>query len=105
MPNHVVLVVLGLCLLAGVALAARRLVIVLLTLRARALTPTLLRMLSRRVRTRYYSDAQFFRADGAPRRYRAWEAKNCQDASEASNPWLAGPTACAGRISGAPGQV
>ena len=65
MPNHVVLVVLGLCLLAGVALAARRLVIVLLTLRARALTPTLLRMLSRRVRTRYYSDAQFFRADGA----------------------------------------
>jgi glutamate-1-semialdehyde 2,1-aminomutase len=40
-------------------------VILLLTLRARALTPTVLRALSRWVRTRYYSDAQFFRADGA----------------------------------------
>jgi glutamate-1-semialdehyde 2,1-aminomutase len=58
-------VVLGLCLLAGAAVVARRLLTALLTLRARALTPTALRMLSRWVRTRHYSDAQFFRADGA----------------------------------------
>jgi glutamate-1-semialdehyde 2,1-aminomutase len=37
----------------------------LFTLRARALTPALLRGLSRWVRTHHYSDAQFFHADGA----------------------------------------
>jgi len=36
-----------------------------LTLRARALTPTVLRILSRWVRTHSYSDVEFFRADGA----------------------------------------
>ena len=52
MPNNVLWVVLGLCLVAAAVVAARRLVTVLLTLRARALTPTVLRLLSRRVRTR-----------------------------------------------------
>ncbi len=65
MPNIVLWVVLGLCLIAATALVARRLVILFFTLRARALTPALLRGLSRWVRTHHYSDAQFFRADGA----------------------------------------
>jgi len=64
-PNIVLWVVLGLCLIAATALVARRLVILFFTLRARALTPALLRGLSRWVRTHHYSDAQFFRADGA----------------------------------------
>jgi len=37
----------------------------LFTLRARALTPSLLRILSRWVRTHSYSDTEFFQADGA----------------------------------------
>jgi len=64
-PNNVLSVVLGLGVVAAAMVVARRLVTLLLTLRARALTPTVLRVLSRRVRTRHYSDAQFFRADGA----------------------------------------
>src|SRR6185295_6287842 len=54
--------------------------------------------------TRSRRISRFFRADDMSG-YRAWAAKNCHDASEASNPWLAGPTAWTGRISGAPGQV
>jgi glutamate-1-semialdehyde 2,1-aminomutase len=49
-----------------VALAARRLAITLWTLRALAPAPALSRVLSRVVRARSYSDADFFRADGAP---------------------------------------
>jgi glutamate-1-semialdehyde 2,1-aminomutase len=45
---------------------------VLITLRARALTPLLLRHLSRWVRAFHYSDDQFFRADGAGE---AWIAR------------------------------
>src|SRR5438132_819883 len=55
---------LGLCLLAA-ALITRRLATVLVTLRAQAWTPILLRRLSRWVRARHYTDDQFFRADGA----------------------------------------
>jgi glutamate-1-semialdehyde 2,1-aminomutase len=64
-PNSVLWIVLGLGLAAAAALAGRRLVTWVLTLRARALTPTLLRVLSRWVRTHSYSDVEFFRADGA----------------------------------------
>jgi glutamate-1-semialdehyde 2,1-aminomutase len=49
-----------------VVLGARRLATALWTLRALAPTPALSRVLSRVVRTRSYSDADFFRADGAP---------------------------------------
>jgi glutamate-1-semialdehyde 2,1-aminomutase len=52
--------------LLGVALAARRLTTTLWTLRALAPVPALSRVLSRVVRARSYSDADFFRADGAP---------------------------------------
>jgi glutamate-1-semialdehyde 2,1-aminomutase len=44
---------------------ARKLARFVLTLRARAMTPVLLRTLSRWVRTHHYSDVEFFRADGA----------------------------------------
>jgi len=54
-----------LCLAAAAVVVARRLVTCVFTMRARALTPVLLRRLSRWVRTHHYSDAQFFRADGA----------------------------------------
>jgi glutamate-1-semialdehyde 2,1-aminomutase len=64
-PNNVLWWLLGLGLVAAVVVVVRRLVILLFTLRARALTPTLLRGLSRWVRTHHYSDAQFFDADGA----------------------------------------
>jgi glutamate-1-semialdehyde 2,1-aminomutase len=43
----------------------RRLAVALFTLRARALTPLLLRWLARRVRTFHYGGEQFFDADGA----------------------------------------
>ncbi len=46
------------------ALAARRIVTALQTLRARALTPALSRLLARCVTTRPYPDEAFFRADG-----------------------------------------
>lgn len=46
-------------------LAARRVTIVLGTLRALSLTPALSRRLARWVRPRSYSDEQFFQADGA----------------------------------------
>src|SRR5262249_58885937 len=64
-PNTVLWIVLGLSLAAAAALAGRKLVTWALTLRARSLTPTLLRILSRWVRTHSYSDVEFFRADGA----------------------------------------
>src|SRR5207245_1141716 len=64
-PNNVLWVVLGLCLTFAAVIVARKLVAFLSTLRARALTPVLLRRLSRWVRTHHYSDAQFFQADGA----------------------------------------
>jgi len=64
-PNNVLWVVLGLCLTFAAVIVARKLVTFLSTLRARALTPMLLRRLSRWVRTHHYSDAQFFQADGA----------------------------------------
>src|SRR5215510_13306625 len=64
-PNRVLWIVLGLSLTVAAALAGRRLVTWALTLRARSLTPTLLRILSRWVRTHSYSDVEFFRADGA----------------------------------------
>jgi glutamate-1-semialdehyde 2,1-aminomutase len=63
--NNVLWAVLGLCLTAAAVVVARKLITFLFTLRARALTPTLLRRLSRWVRTHHYSDAQFFQADGA----------------------------------------
>jgi len=63
--NNVLWGVLGLCLAAAAVVVARRLVTFVFTMRARALTPVLLRRLSRWVRTHHYSDAQFFRADGA----------------------------------------
>ena len=51
---------------AGVGLlSARRMIISLHTLRAMSWTPRLSRLLSRWVRTRSYSDEEFFRADGA----------------------------------------
>ena len=65
MANNVLWGVLGLCLAAAAVVVARRLVTCVFTMRARALTPVLLRRLSRWVRTHHYSDAQFFRADGA----------------------------------------
>jgi glutamate-1-semialdehyde 2,1-aminomutase len=49
-----------------VVLVARRIATTLWTLRALAPTPTLSRVLSRVVRAHSYSDADFFRADGAP---------------------------------------
>src|SRR5262249_16271258 len=58
-------IVLGLCGVVVAAFVVQRLVRWLSTLRARALTPTLLRILSRWVRTHSYSDAEFFQADGA----------------------------------------
>ena len=68
MANNVLWVVLGLCLAAAAVIVARKLVTFLFTLRARALTPMLLRRFSRWVRTHHYSDAQFFQADGAGER-------------------------------------
>ena len=56
---------LGLCGVVAAGLSMRRLVVALFTLRARALTPLLLRRLARWVRTLHYSDEQFFDADGA----------------------------------------
>src|SRR5262249_50514877 len=63
--NIALWIVLGLCSVAAAAFGARGLMSWLLTLRARALTPSLLRVLSRWVRTHSYSDAEFFQADGA----------------------------------------
>src|SRR5260370_28066340 len=51
--------------LLAAALVRRRLAAALVTLRAQAWTPILLRRLSRWVRARHYTDDQFFRADGA----------------------------------------
>ena len=65
MPINVLWVVLGAGLTAATVVVARRLVRFLFTMRARALTPIVLRRLSRWVRTHHYSDAQFFQADGA----------------------------------------
>lgn len=56
-------------LIAGLVvtvIVARKLATTFWTLRALAPTPALSRYLSRWVRTRSYSDADFFRADGAP---------------------------------------
>jgi len=64
-PINVLWVVLGAGLTAATVVVARRLVRFLFTMRARALTPIVLRRLSRWVRTHHYSDAQFFQADGA----------------------------------------
>ncbi len=65
MPNNALWIVLGLSVAVAAAVAGRRLPGFVLTLRARALTPALLRMFSRWVRTHHYSDVEFFRADGA----------------------------------------
>ena len=65
MPNIALWIVLGLCSVVAAVFAVRRVVSWLFTLRARALTPSLLRILSRWVRTHSYSDAEFFQADGA----------------------------------------
>jgi glutamate-1-semialdehyde 2,1-aminomutase len=56
-------VILGLIV---VALGSRKAARAMWTLRARALTPALSRVLSRWVRARSYSEEEFFRADGAP---------------------------------------
>ena len=64
MTNTVPLLLgLGIAVVAG--LIMRRLAVALFTLRARALTPLLLRLLSRRVRTFHYTADRFFDADGA----------------------------------------
>src|SRR5262245_29049291 len=47
------------------AFAGRKLVIALVTLRAMAWTPTLARRLSKWVKSRAYSDEDFYQADGA----------------------------------------
>jgi len=64
-PNAVLWIVLGSCIAAAAIIVARKLARFVLTLRARAMTPVLLRTLSRWVRTHHYSDVEFFRADGA----------------------------------------
>jgi glutamate-1-semialdehyde 2,1-aminomutase len=56
---------LGLCGAVAAGLSMRRLAVALFTLRARALTPLLLRWLARRIRTFHYGGEQFFDADGA----------------------------------------
>ena len=58
------IVALGAALCAGVFIA-RRLVTIVITVRAMAWTPLASRLLSRLVGTRHYDDDAFFRADGA----------------------------------------
>jgi glutamate-1-semialdehyde 2,1-aminomutase len=64
-PNNWLWLVLGLCVAVAAVFAAPRLVKLIATLRAQALTPLLLRRLSGWVRARHYTDAEFFQADGA----------------------------------------
>jgi glutamate-1-semialdehyde 2,1-aminomutase len=74
LPSLVVL--LGLAVVLGIAvLALSKIVVALWTLRARALAPALHRRLAYWVRPRSYSDAEFFRADGADE---AWAARRRQ---------------------------
>jgi glutamate-1-semialdehyde 2,1-aminomutase len=63
--NNWMWLVLGLGLVLAAAFPIRKLARALFTLRARSLTPLLLRHLSRRVRAFHYTDDQFFQADGA----------------------------------------
>ena len=63
--TNTVLLLLGLGIAVVAGLIMRRLAVALFTLRARALTPLLLRLLSRRVRTFHYTADRFFDADGA----------------------------------------
>jgi glutamate-1-semialdehyde 2,1-aminomutase len=59
-------VLLGLlCVIGLAAFIGRKLAIAFVTLRAMAWTPTLARRLSKWVKSRAYSDEEFFRADGA----------------------------------------
>jgi glutamate-1-semialdehyde 2,1-aminomutase len=64
------------------ALAARRVLAAACTLRARALTPALSRLLARHVKARPYTEEAFFRVDGAP------------------EPWVARRKAAIARLSG-----
>jgi glutamate-1-semialdehyde 2,1-aminomutase len=70
--NNWMWLVLGLGLVLAAAFPIRKLARALFTLRARSLTPLLLRQLSRRVRAFHYTDDQFFQADGADE---AWIAR------------------------------
>jgi glutamate-1-semialdehyde 2,1-aminomutase len=63
--NNLLWLVLGLGGVIAAGLAVRRLAVALFTMRARSLTPLLLRLLSRRVRTFHYAGDRFFDADGA----------------------------------------
>jgi glutamate-1-semialdehyde 2,1-aminomutase len=64
-----------LCVVFLAAFIGGKLVTALLTLRAMALTPTLSRRLSTWVKSRDYSDEEFFRADGAEERWIELRAK------------------------------
>jgi glutamate-1-semialdehyde 2,1-aminomutase len=63
--NILLWLVLGLGGAVAAGLAVRRLAAALFTMRARSLTPLLLRLLSRRIRTFHYAGDRFFDADGA----------------------------------------
>src|SRR5512138_918428 len=65
MTNNLLWLVLGLGAAVVAGLAMRRLAVALFTLRARSLTPLVLRLLSRRIRTFHYAGDRFFDADGA----------------------------------------
>ena len=65
MTNNLLWLVMGLGGVIAAGLAARRLAVALFTMRARSLTPLLLRLLSRRIRTFHYAGDRFFDADGA----------------------------------------
>src|SRR5262249_43282058 len=63
--TNTVLLLLGLGIAVVAWLTMRRLAGALFTMRARSLTPLVLRLLSRRIRTFHYAGDRFFDADGA----------------------------------------